>query len=153
MRSRLLVFTIGFGITVLSTSASAQFDAVLDKVRQGADQVNANNPTYYLKSARAVEPNICLYSNGDPTGVVGPLVFRNSYVASPNCRDFKACSEVDVPEDDPRPADCGQEIPNSRFWSTDQKPQKMRSDGASSLEYMIEELMKDSTCTESPTPA
>jgi hypothetical protein len=57
-------------------NAFAQLDAVLDKVRQSADQVNANNPTYYLKSAKAVEPNICLYSNGDPSGLIGPLVFR-----------------------------------------------------------------------------
>jgi hypothetical protein len=74
-------------------------------------------------------------------------------VASPNCKDFKACSEVDVPADEPKPADCGQEIPNSRFWSTDQKPLKMRSDGATSLEFMSEELMKVRTCTEAPTPA
>src|SRR4030095_9621794 len=81
-------------------TAFAQFDAVLDKVRQGADQVNANNPTYYLKSAKAVEPNICLYSNGDPTGLIGPLVFRSSYVASPNCREFKACTDVAPPVDE-----------------------------------------------------
>jgi hypothetical protein len=153
MHSRIFIFSIGFGITAISTSATAQFDAVLDRVRQGADQVNANNPTYYLKSARAVEANICLYSNGDPTGVVGPLVFRNSYVASPNCKDFKACTEVDVPADEPRPTDCGQEVPNSRFWSTDQKPLKMRSDGATSLEFVSDELMKVRTCKEAPTPA
>lgn len=152
---RRITFSICFAVTAIATSASAvaQFDAVLDRVRQGADQVNANNPTYYLKSARAVEPNICLYSNGDPTGVVGPLVFRNSYVAAPNCRDFKACSEVDMPVPEPRPLDCGQEIPNSRFWSTDQKPLKMRSDGATSLEFTSEELMKVRACRETQAPA
>ncbi len=59
-----------------STNAFAQLDEVLGKVRQGAEQVSGNNPTYYLKSAKAVEPNICLYPSGDPTGIIGPVVFR-----------------------------------------------------------------------------
>jgi hypothetical protein len=42
----------------MSRNAFAQLETVLDRVRQGADQINANNPTYYLKSAKAVEPNI-----------------------------------------------------------------------------------------------
>lgn len=132
--------------------AFAQFDGVLDRVRQGAEQVSGNNPTYYLKSAKAVEPNICLYSNGDPTGLVGPVVFRSSYVATPNCREFKACTEVAQPMDEPRPLDCGAEAPNSRFWSTQQKPLSMRSDGSASLEFVSEEFMKVRTCTETPVP-
>jgi len=135
-----------------STSAFAQFADVLDKVRQSADQVNANNPTYYLKSAKAVEPNICLYSNGDPSGLIGPLVFRNSYVAAPNCREFKACTDVAKPVDEPRPAECGTEIPNTRFWSTAQKPLNMRSDGNSSVELVSEEFVNIRTCTDTVMP-
>ena len=155
MYSRITAYAVCFAITVIGTSSAAfaQFDSVLDRVRQGADQVNANNPTYYLKSAKAVEPNICLYSNGDPTGVVGPLIFRNSFVATPNCRDFKACTDVPSPIDEPRPSDCGAEIPNSRFWSTEEKPLRMRSDGNASLELTSEELVKVRTCRETPTPA
>jgi hypothetical protein len=137
---------------VTSSPAFAQFDAVLDKVRQGADQVNANNPTYYLKSAKAVEPNICLYSNGDPTGVVGPLVFRSSYVAIPNCSEFKACTDVPAPIDEPKPAECGAEIPNSRFWSTQQKPLTLRSDGNTSVELISEEFVKVRKCTDTFIP-
>ena len=151
MYSRTFLF-VCFAVAA-PVQAFGQLDTVLDRVRQGADQINANNPTYYLKSARAVEPNICLYSNGDPTGVVGPLVFRNSYVATPNCRDFKSCSEVGLPVDEPKPADCDAEIPNSRFWSTDEKFLRMRSDGTSSLEFTSEEFVKIRTCTESPMPA
>src|SRR5678815_3888602 len=132
------LFAFCFGISV---NAFAQLDAILDKVRQSADQVNANNPTYYLKSAKAIEPNICLYSNGDPTGLIGPVVFRNSYVANPNCREFKACTEVATPVDEPRPSDCGAEIPNSRLWSVQQKPLSMRSDGNASLEFTSEEFV------------
>jgi len=135
-----------------SVDAFAQFDAVLDRVRQGADQVNANNPTYYLKAAKAVEPNICLYSNGDPSGVIGPLIFRSSYVASPNCREFKACTDVAAPVDDPKPSDCGTEIPNSKFWSRDEKRLNMRSDGNTSLEFTSEEFVKVRSCTPTPTP-
>jgi hypothetical protein len=137
------IFAVCFSF---STSAFAQFDAVLDKVRQSTDQ------TYYLKSAKAVEPNICLYSNGDPTGVVGPLVFRSSYVAVPNCREFKSCTDVANPVDEPRPAECGTEIPNSRFWSTAQKPLNMRSDGNASVELVSEEYMKIRTCTDTVMP-
>ena len=57
-----------------SAGAYAQIDDVLGRVRQGAEQVGANNPTFYLKSAKPVEPNICLYPNGDPTGLIGPVV-------------------------------------------------------------------------------
>ena len=105
MCSRAFAFAVCLATVAVGTSvnAFAQFDAVLDRVRQGADQVNANNPSYYLKAAKAVEPNICLYSNGDPSGVIGPLIFKSSYVASPNCRDFKACTEVATPVDDPKP--------------------------------------------------
>src|SRR5262245_27874768 len=152
MYSRVFVFVVCVAATAPSR-AFAQFDSVLDRVRQGADQVNANNPTYYLKSARAVEPNICLYSNGDPTGVVGPLIFRNSYVATPNCRDFKACTDVAAPVDEPQPSDCGAEIPNSRFWTTDEKPLSMRSDASAFLEFTSEEFVRVRTCTNVPKPA
>ncbi len=154
MRSRTSVFFVTLAMATAGTpgKAFAQFDTVLDRVRQGADQVNSNNPTYYLKSAKAVEPNICLYSNGDPTGLIGPLVFRSSYVASPNCREFKACTDVAPPVDEPKPLDCGAEIPNSRFWSTKEKPLSMRSDGSASLEFTSEEFVKIRTCTENPTP-
>lgn len=147
-----LVACAAVATVAVSGEAFAQFDTVLDRVRQGADQVNANSPTYYLKSAKAVEPNICLYSNGDPTGVVGPLVFRSSYVATPNCRDFKACSEVAPPVDEPRPTDCGAEVPNSKFWSAEQKPLSMRSDGSTSLEFTSEEFVKVRTCTQTAVP-
>ena len=154
MCSRAFAFAVCLATVAVGTSvnAFAQFDAVLDRVRQGADQVNANNPTYYLKAAKAVEPNICLYSNGDPSGVIGPLIFKSSYVASPNCRDFKACTEVATPVDDPKPADCGAEIPNSKFWSRDEKRLSMRSDGNTSLEFSSEEFVKVRTCTAIPTP-
>ena len=154
MCSRTFAFAVCLATVTVGTSvnAFAQFDAVLDRVRQGADQVNANNPTYYLKSARAVEPNICLYSNGDPSGVIGPLIFRSSYVATPNCREFKACTDSPTPVDDPKPADCGQEIPNSRFWNRDEKRLSMRSDGNASLEFTSEEFVKVRTCTATPTP-
>ena len=136
------------GVVCASTNAFAQFDDVLGRVRREADRVNANSPTYYLKSAKAVEPNVCLYSNGDPTGVVGPLVFRNSYVASPNCKEFPSCSEVKIPEDDPRPSDCGNDIPNSTYWSSEEKPLTMRSDGTASLEFISEEYVRVRACTE-----
>jgi len=154
MRSKTFAFVVCAALAggFTSKDAFAQFETVLDRVRQGADQINANNPTYYLKSAKAVEPNICLYSNGDPTGIVGPLVFRNSYVAAPNCREFKACTDVPRPVDEPRPSDCGAEVPNSRFWSTEQKPLKMRSDGNTSVELISEEFIKVRTCTETPMP-
>src|SRR5215510_9499783 len=148
-----LVSTAAFiGAISISSETFAQFGGVIDRVRQGAEQVNGNNPTYYLKSARAVEPNICLYSNGDPSGVVGPLIFRSSYVATPNCREFKACTDVAAPIDDPKPTDCGAEIPNSKFWSRDEKRLSMRSDGDSSLEFTSEEFVKVRTCTATPTP-
>ena len=143
------IFAVCFSF---SANAFAQFADVIDKVRQSADQVNANNPTYYLKSAKAVEPNICLYSNGDPSGLIGPLVFRNSYVAAPNCREFKSCTEVAKPVDEPRPAECGTEIPNTRFWSTAQKPLNMRSDGNSIVELVSEEFTKIRTCTDTVMP-
>ncbi|HET9216851.1 MAG TPA: hypothetical protein VFR18_07725 [Terriglobia bacterium] len=154
MRSRTWIFVLGLATTTIGTSviAFAQFDAVLDRVRQGADQVNASNPTYYLKAARAVEPNICLYSNGDPSGLIGPLVFQSSYVATPNCREMKACTDVATPVDEPKPSDCGAEIPNSRFWSRDDKRLNMRSDGNAFLEFTSEEFMKVRTCTSTPAP-
>jgi len=154
MCSRTFAFAVFLATAMIGTSVDAfgQFDAVLDRVRQGADQVNTNNPTYYLKAAKAVEPNICLYSNGDPSGVVGPLIFRSSYVAAPNCREFKACTDVAAPVDDPKPTDCGAEIPNSKFWSRDEKRLSMRSDADSSLEFTSEEFVKVRTCTATPTP-
>src|SRR5678816_2779278 len=154
MCSRAFAFAVCLATVAVGTSvnAFAQFDAVLDRVRQGADQVNANNPTYYLKSAKAVEPNICLYSNGDPTGVIGPLVFRNSYVAAPNCSEFKSCTDTPNPIDSPKPPECGTEIPNSRFWSTQQKPLSMRSDGNASVELTSEEFVRIRTCTETIMP-
>jgi hypothetical protein len=154
MCSRTFAFAVCLVTVITGTPVAlfAQFDAVLDRVRQGADQVNSSNPTYYLKAAKAVEPNICLYSNGDPSGVIGPLIFRSSYVASPNCREFKSCTEVAAPVDDPKPSDCGTEIPNSRFWSRDEKRLSMRSDGNSSLEMTSEEFVKVRTCTATPTP-
>jgi len=155
MRSRTTIFVLGLATTIAiftSVEYVAQFGAVLDRVRQGADQVNADNPTYYLKNARAVEPNICLYSNGDPSGLIGPLVFQSSYVATPNCREMKACTDVAAPVDDPKPSDCGSEIPNSKFWSRDEKRLSMRSDGNASLEFRSEEFVKVRTCTANPTP-
>src|SRR5262245_43127603 len=155
MRSRTTIFVLGLATTIAiftSVEYVAQFGAVLDRVRQGADQVNADNPTYYLKAARAVEPNICLYSNGDPSGVIGPLVFRSSYVATPNCREMKACTDVAAPVDDPKPVDCGAEIPNSKFWSRDDKRLNMRSNGNALLEFTSEEFVKVRTCTATPTP-
>jgi hypothetical protein len=154
MCSRTFAFAVGLATAIIGTSvgAFAQFEAVLDSVRRGADQVNANNPTYYLKTARAVEPNICLYSNGDPSGVIGPLVFRSSYVTTPNCREFKACTDLAAPVDDPKPSDCGAQIPNSKFWSRDEKRLSMRSDGNASLEFTSEEYVKVRTCTATPTP-
>src|SRR3954471_23001560 len=127
------VFAVGaiFG----STSAFAQFEDVLGKVRQGAEQVSGNNPTYYLKSAKAVEPNICLYPSGDPTGILGPVVFRNSFVASPNCKEMKDCTEAVIPKDDPMPTTCGAEIPNSRSWKGEDKNLTIRSDGTATLEF------------------
>src|SRR6185295_19818422 len=89
-----------------SSNLFAQINEVLGKVRQGAEQISANNPTYYLKSARAVEPNVCLYPNGDPTGVIGPLVFRNSFVAAPSCKEMRACTDVTPPPVQPKPSDC-----------------------------------------------
>jgi hypothetical protein len=139
-----LFIAVGF----MSEHAFAQFDGVLDRVRQGAEQVSGNNPTYYLKSARAVEPNICLYSNGDPSGVVGPLVFRSNYVATPNCKEFKACSETAAPVDEPKPLDCGAEIPNSRYWSRAERAVTMRSDETTSLELISEEYVRVRSCTE-----
>jgi hypothetical protein len=148
------VAAAGFiGAMFMSGQAFAQFGGVIDRVRQGADQVNGNNPTYYLKSARAVEPNICLYSNGDPSGVVGPLVFRSSYVATPNCKEFKSCSETAIPADEPKPLDCGAEIPNSKFWSRQEKALKMRSDETASIEFISEEYVQIRTCREARTPA
>lgn len=154
MRSKPFVYALCVAAATLGTAAIgfAQFGAVLDRVRQGADQVNANSPTYYLKSARAVEPNICLYSNGDPSGVVGPLIFQQSYVATPNCRELKACTDVAPPVDDPKPADCGAEIPNSKFWSRDEKRLNMRSDTDTFLEFTSEEFVKVRTCSATPTP-
>ena len=153
MCSRTFAFAVCLVTATLGTSvnAFAQLGTVLDRVRQGADQVNANNPTYYLKSAKAVEPNICLYSNGDPSGVVGPLIFHSSYVAAPNCRDFKACTDA-APIDDPKPSDCGAEIPNSKFWSRDEKRLSMRSDSNASVELTSEEFVKVRSCTPTPTP-
>src|SRR5215471_18250507 len=104
-----------------STNAFAQLDDILGKVRQSAEQVGGNNPTFYLKSAKAVEPNICLYPSGDPTGVIGPIVFRNSFVATPNCKEMKPCSEAVIPADEPMPLTCGTEIPDSRYWKGEEK--------------------------------
>jgi hypothetical protein len=130
-----------------STSAFAQFDEVLGKVRAGADAVNASNPTYYLKSARAVDPNICLYPSGDPTGLLGPLVFRSSFVATPNCKEMRACTEAVIPPDDPMPTTCGVEIPNSRYWRGEEKHLNVRSDGSATLEFKSEELLRVRSCT------
>lgn len=147
-RTRLRVFAAVLVATMLCTSSSAlaQLQDVLGQVRQGAQQINPNSPTYYLKSAKAVETNVCLYSNGDPTGLLGPLVFRNSYVATPNCREFRACSETSPIPEEPRPADCGAEIPNSKYWSTDSKRLRMRSDSTATLEFESEEFVKVRTC-------
>jgi hypothetical protein len=141
------------GAMSISGETFAQFGGVIDRVRQGAEQANGNNPTYYLKSAHAVEPNICLYSNGDPSGVIGPLVFRSNYVATPNCKEFKSCNETKAPPDEPKPLDCGAEIPNSKFWSRQEKPLKMRSDETSSLEFVSEEYVRIRTCRDVRTPA
>jgi hypothetical protein len=130
-----------------STNAFAQFDAVLGKVRQEAEQVSGNNPTYYLKSAKAVEPNICLYPSGDPTGILGPVVFRNSFVATPNCKEMKACTEALIPADDPMPTTCGAEIPNSRSWKGEEKNLNIRSDGTATLEFHSEEFLRVRACT------
>ena len=94
---RVTASVLAAGAIFGSTNAFAQLDEVLGKVRQGAEQVSGNNPTYYLKSAKAVEPNICLYPSGDPTGIIGPIVFRNSFVAAPNCKEMKACTEALIP--------------------------------------------------------
>ena len=129
-----------------STNAFAQLEDVLGRVRQGAEQVSGNNPTFYLKSAKAVEPNICLYPSGDPTGLIGPIVFRNSFVAAPNCKEMKACTEAVLPPDDPMPTTCGTEIPNSRSWRGEEKTLSIRSDGTSSLEFRSEELLRVRSC-------
>jgi hypothetical protein len=129
------------------TVAFAQLDEVLGKVRQGAEQVSANNPTFYLKSAKAVEPNICLYPSGDPTGIIGPIVFRNSFVATPNCKEMRACSEAILPPDEPMPTTCGAEIPNSRYWKGEEKTLNIRSDGTATLEFSSEELLRVRSCT------
>ena len=136
----------------VSANAYAQFDGVLEKIRNSADQISANNPTYYLKSARAVEPNICLYPNGDPTGVIGPLLFRNSFVATPSCKEMRACSEVTPPPAEPKPADCEVEIPNSASWSRDEKRLIMRSDGTAQLEFKSDGLVQYRSCTPIETP-
>jgi len=135
-----------------STSAFAQLDEVLGKVRAGADAVNASNPTYYLKSARAVDPNICLYPSGDPTGLIGPLVFRSSFVASPSCKEMRACTEAVMPPDDPMPTNCGVEIPNSRYWRGEEKYLNVRSDGTATLEFKSEELLRIRSCIAVPEP-
>jgi len=140
------------GAIFSSTNAFAQFDDVLGKVRQGAEQVGGNNPTYYLKSAKAVEPNVCLYPSGDPTGLLGPIVFRNSFVAAPNCKEMKACTEAVIPKDDPMPPNCGTEIPNSRSWRGEEKTLSIRSDGTASLEFRSEELLKIRSCIAVPEP-
>lgn len=151
--SRAAVAALLLAPGLLSVDAFAQFGEVLDRVRQGASQVSGNNPTYYLKSAKAVEPNICLYSNGDPTGVVGPLVFRSSYVAAPNCKDFKACTDTPAPMDEPKPQDCGIEIPNSKYWGRAENVLNMRSDESASVELVSEQFVRVRTCTEVRLPA
>ena len=135
-----------------STSAFAQLDEILGKVRQSAEQVGGNNPTFYLKSAKAVEPNICLYPSGDPTGLIGPIVFRNSFVAAPNCKEMKACTEAVIPADEPMPLTCGAEIPNSRFWKGEEKSLEFRSDGTATLEFRSEEFLRVRSCTAVPEP-
>jgi len=134
------------GVIFGSTNAFAQLDEVLGRVRQGAEQVSANNPTFYLKSAKAVEPNICLYPSGDPTGLIGPIVFRNSFVAAPNCKEIKACTEALIPADDPMPTTCGTEIPNSRSWRGEEKTLNLRSDGTGTVEFRSEELLRVRSC-------
>ena len=136
----------------VSANAYAQLDGVLDKIRNGADQIGANNPTYYLKSAKAVEPNVCLYPNGDPTGIIGPLVFRNSFIAAPNCKEMKACTDVTPPPIEPKPSDCEVVIPNSTSWSRDEKRLVMRSDGTAQLEFKSDELVKYRSCAPIETP-
>src|SRR4026209_485588 len=133
-----------------SVIAYAQFDDVLGKVRQGAEQVGANNPTFYLKSAKPVEPNICLYPNGDPTGVIGPVVFRSSFVAAPSCKEMKACRDVVIPADDPMPTSCGAEIANSRHWQGEEKTLNIRSDGTATLEFRSEERLLVQSCAAVP---
>lgn len=135
------------GAICRSVDAYAQFDEVLGKVRQGAEQVSGNNPTFYLKSATAVEPNVCLYPNGDPTGVIGPVVFRNSFVAAPSCKEMKACRDVVIPADDPMPTSCGAEIPNSKYWKGEEKTLNIRSDGTATLEFGSAELLRVRSCT------
>ena len=116
-----------------ATNAFAQLDEILGKVRQSAEQVGGSNPTFYLKSAKAVEPNICLYPSGDPTGLIGPIVFRNSFVATPNCKEMKPCSEAVILPDEPMPTTCGAEIPDSRKWRGEEKSLEFRSDGTATL--------------------
>jgi hypothetical protein len=144
---RVTASALAAGAIFSSTNAFAQFDAVLGKVRQEAEQVSGNNPTYYLKSAKAVEPNICLYPSGDPTGIIGPVVFRNSFVAAPNCKEMKACTEALIPADDPMPTTCGAEIPNSRSWKGEEKNLNIRSDGTATLEFHSEEFLRVRACT------
>ena len=124
-----------------ATNAFAQLDEILGKVRQSAEQVGGSNPTFYLKSAKAVEPNICLYPSGDPTGLIGPIVFRNSFVATPNCKEMKPCSEAVIPPDEPMPTTCGAEIPDSRKWRGEEKSLEFRSDGTATLEFRSEEFL------------
>jgi hypothetical protein len=135
-----------------SAGAYAQIDDVLGKVRQGAEQVGANNPTFYLKSAKPVEPNICLYPNGDPTGLIGPVVFRSSFVAAPSCKEMKACRDAVIPADEPMPTSCGAEIPNSRHWRGEEKNLNIRSDGTATLEFGSEELLRVRSCVAVPEP-
>jgi hypothetical protein len=145
--ARITASVLATGAIFGATNAFAQLDEVLGKVRQGAEQVSGNNPTYYLKSAKAVEPNICLYPSGDPTGIIGPVVFRNSYVATPNCKEMKACTEALIPADDPMPTTCGAEIPNSRSWKGEEKNLVLRSDGTATLEFHSEEFLRVRACT------
>ena len=140
------------GAILGSSVVYAQLGDVLDKVRQGAEQVNANNPTYYLKSAKAVDPNICLYPSGDPTGLIGPIVFRNSFVATPSCKEMRACTEALIPPDDPMPNTCGAEIANSRSWRGEDMHLNVRSDGSATLEFHSEEFLKVRSCIAIPEP-
>jgi len=144
--ARVLASVTITGAVFGSTCAFAQLGDVLDKVRQGAEQVNPNNPTFYLKAAKAVDANVCLYPSGDPTGLVGPLLFHSSYVATPSCKEIKACTEAVIPPDDPMPTMCGAEIANSRYWQGEEKHLNVRSDGTATLEFHSEELFKARAC-------
>jgi hypothetical protein len=73
-------------------------------------------------------------------------------VASPSCKEIKACTEAVIPADDPMPALCGAEIANSRYWQGEEKTLKLRSDYTATLEFGSQELLRIRTCTPVPEP-